>query len=298
MKNKLTLWLLLGAMLCAQEASLSQKSRTQKAMQEWRASEFGLKPHHPNYLLPYGYSTKEYSAYTPSDSYRQIEAQLQVSLKIEPFRNLFDLDEVYSLAYSHRSFWQAYTDSSPFRETNYNPEFFVTFPASYRELLPSLHSFTFGIGHLSNGQGNIEEAEIIEDIKGLDIQGDPLYLQNRSRSVNYIYTTLSFESETLITDITLWLPNRHNNDLEDNPDLIDYVGYGNIQWKYFYNQHLFTLMTRLNIETKKGALEATYSYPVSEDVYFFTKLFSGYGESLIDYNNSLTKFSIGFSFSR
>ena len=290
--------LYVSTMLLAQEAPQNQDSQTTKAMQEWRGSEFGLKPHYPNYLLPYGYSTKEYNSYVPSDNYRQVEAQLQVSLKIEPFRDLLDLDEVYSFAYSHRSFWQAYTDSSPFRETNYNPEFFVTFPASYKKVIPSLRSVIFGIGHLSNGQGNIEEAEIMEDIKAANIEGDPLYLKNRSRSVNYLYTTLSFESEALVTNITLWLPNRHNNDLEDNPDLVDYMGYGSIELKYFYNTHLFTLMTRLNMETNKGAVEVTYSYPLADDVYFFTKIFNGYGESLIDYNNEITKFSIGFSFSR
>lgn len=289
MNLKICLLLSLAIALFAQDLPEYENNQTQKALQEWRASEFGLKPHYPNYLLPYGYSSKEYRSYVPSDIYKKMEAQLQVSLKIEPFRDLFDLDEVYAIAYTHRSFWQAYTESSPFRETNYNPEVFVTFPASYTKVLPSLHSLTFGVGHLSNGQGNIEKAEI---------PGDSPYLDNRSRSVNYIYAIASFESESLITNITLWLPNRHNNDLEDNVDLMDYMGYGNIDVKYFYNRHLFSMMARLNTDTKKGALEATYSHPVSEDVYFYAKLFSGYGESLIDYNNALTKLSIGFSFSR
>ena len=273
------------------EEELFDPVATQKAVESWKASEFGLKPHYPNYLLPYGYATKNYRSYTPSDQYKQSEAQLQVSLKIEPYRDLLGLDEVYSLAYTHRSFWQAYTESSPFRETNYNPEIFVTFPASYEKYIPSLRSITFGIGHLSNGQGNIEKADI-------DFEGDSPYLDNRSRSVNYIYSAISFEYNSLFTKFTLWLPNRHNNDLEDNPDIMDYIGYGNIEWKYFYNDHLLTLMTRMSLETKKGAVEATYSYPVSENVYFYTKVFSGYGESLIDYNINRGKISVGFSFSR
>lgn len=298
MVQKICLFLCITGALFAQDIPKSENTQTQEALQKWRASEFGLKPHRPNYLLPYGYATKEYDSYVPADNYKQIEAQLQVSLKIEPFRNLLNLDEVYAIAYSHLSFWQAYTDSSPFRETNYNPEVFVTFPLSFRKVIPSLHSLTFGIGHLSNGQGNIEEADIFEEIEALNIEGDPLYLRNRSRSVNYVYATASFETDDLITDITLWLPNGLNNDLEDNPDLMDYLGYGNINLKYFYNQHLFNLMVRLNVATKKGAFEASYSHPISENVYFYAKLFSGYGESLIDYNNSLTKFSVGFSFSR
>lgn len=265
-----------------------EDKETLGALKEWRNSEFGLKPHYPNYLLPYGYSTKEYRSYTPSDQYRNIEAELQVSLKIEALYNFFGWDETLSLAYSHRSFWQAYTESSPFRETNYNPEVFLTFPLS-EPRIPSLRALSFGLGHLSNGQGNIEKA---------NISGDSVYLKNRSRSVNYVYGVASLQHGPLLTDITLWLPNRHNGDLEDNPDIMDYVGYGNIKFRYFYQKNLFTLMSRFNIETKKGAVEFTYSYPVADDVYFFTKIFSGYGESLIDYNNDVTKFSIGFSFSR
>lgn len=266
-----------------------QDEDTIHSMKKWRNANFGLKPHQPNYLLPYGYSTKEYRSYTPSDEYRNIEAELQVSLKIEAFRDLFGKDEIISLAYSHRSFWQAYTESSPFRETNYNPEFFVTFPVSFKETIPSLRSLSLGLGHLSNGQGNIERA---------NIPGNSLYLQNRSRSVNYFYGVATLQHDALITDITLWMPSRHNGDLQDNPDIMDYVGYGNIKFRYFYHKHLFTLMSRLNFETKKGALEFTYSYPLGEDVYLFAKIFNGYGESLIDYNNDVTKFSIGFSFSR
>jgi len=266
-----------------------EDKETLGALKEWRNSEFGLKPHYPNYLLPYGYATKEYTSYTPSDNYRNIESELQVSLKIEALYDFFGWDETLSLAYSHRSFWQAYTESSPFRETNYNPEVFLTFPLSFEQELPSLRAVSFGIGHLSNGQGNIEKA---------NIPGDSIYLQNRSRSINYVYGVASFQHGSLLTDLTLWLPNRHNGDLEDNPKIMDYVGYGNIKFRYFYQKNLFTLMSRFNVETKKGALEFTYSYPIADDVYFFTKIFSGYGESLIDYNNDVTKFSIGFSFSR
>ncbi len=61
----------------------------------------------------------------------------------------------------------------------------------------------------------------------------------------------------------------------------------------------FTLAHRSNGQpnTKKGAVEATHSYPLIHN-YFFAKIFSAYGESLIYYDKYITKFSIGFSFSR
>jgi len=41
-----------------------------------------------------------------------------------------------------------------------------------------------------------------------------------------------------------------------------------------------------------------YPFFGSTNMYWYTKIFSGYGESLIDYDRSITKASFGFSFSR
>jgi len=57
-------------------------------------------------------------------------------------------------------------------------------------------------------------------------------------------------------------------------------------------------MVRGNLMKENGALEATYSYPLKDKTDLYIKLFSGYGESLIDYNRNVTKLAIGFSFSR
>jgi phospholipase A1 len=67
-----------------------------------------------------------------------------------------------------------------------------------------------------------------------------------------------------------------------------------------YGKSITTLKLRQNVETGKGAQELSWSYPVTsqEDVYLYVKGFSGYGESLIDYDHYVTKFSVGFSFSR
>jgi len=79
---------------------------------------------------------------------------------------------------------------------------------------------------------------------------------------------------------------------------MDYIGYGSVKFTYFYFEHMFTLMARGNLERGRGAIEATYSYPLQDQTNLYVKLFSGYEESLIDYNRNLTKFAIGFSFSR
>ncbi|MDU5189976.1 MAG: phospholipase A, partial [Mixta calida] len=39
--------------------------------------------------------------------------------------------------------------------------------------------------------------------------------------------------------------------------------------------------------------ELGWSYPISEHVRFYTQVFSGYGESLIDYNHRQTRVGVG-----
>ncbi|MBU1658932.1 phospholipase A [bacterium] len=272
-----------------------QNNETKKHVQNWLDGGFGLKPYKENYILPYGYRDGAYKSYSPESEYKKSEAELQVSLKINVGNNLFGLNEMYYMAYSHLSFWQVYAKSSPFRETNYNPEIFALFPIDDNSDF-GLRSVTFGFSHLSNGQGNIEES-IDSNTSTIPAELQP-YVINRSRSINYLSSTIRFQHDALITDLKIWMPFTANGDLSDNPDIMDYTGFSSIRFRYFHNKHLFTLMGRMNFITANGALETTYSYPLVDDVFLYAKIFSGYGESLIDYNNYITKFAIGFSFSR
>jgi len=203
--------------------------------------------------------------------------------------NLFGLNEKYYLSYTHKAFWQIYTDSSPFRETNYNPEGFVIFPVSDRRSIFKLRSLKFAFAHNSNGQ-----AENHDNTYTYHYQ-DP---NNRSRSLNYIYSEATFQHDTLVTDIKVWARIPEKIEGDDNPDYDDYTGFSELKLTYFAYKHMFTIMGRGNFETRKGAFEATYSYPLLDDAYFYAKFFTGYGESLIDYNNKINKLSVGFSFSR
>lgn len=265
-------------------------TESKKSMENWLSGIFGLQPYRTNYLLPYGYSSKVYDTYTPTDKYQRNEAELQVSLKMNVARDIFGLNELYYLSYTHTAFWQLYADSSPFRETNYNPEGFVVFPVYDRYSDVHLRSVKVAIAHKSNGQGNN---------KDVVYPPSPTYnTGNRSRSINYLYSTVRFEHGTLLTDITAMWPFPESKDGNDNPDIMDYLGYTKIELTYFYKKNMFTLMARGNIASGKGAIQGTYSYPLINDTYLYFKAFSGYGESLIDYNNNLNKFSVGFSFSR
>jgi len=260
---------------------------SKKSMKSWLDGDFGLKPYKVNYLLPYGVADHKYYSRVPSIQFKNIEAELQVSLKLQVGYNFMGLDEKYYLSYTHQAFWQIYITSSPFRESVYNPEGFVIFPIKDETSIFGFNSLKLALAHRSNGQPDTKTV----------VFSNGQALGNLSRSVNYVYATLRLQHTTLMTDFTVWGRIPENKSTDDNPDIMDYVGYSSVKFTYFLNKHMFTFMARGNFETKKGAIEATYSYPLIYNN-FFVKFFSGYAESLIDYNQNITKLSVGFSFSR
>ena len=267
----------------------SKDYEAKKAMDNWLNGVFGLQPHKVNYILPYGYREDAYISHD-ANIYTNVEAELQVSLKMNLGKNLFGLNEKYYVAYTHKAFWQIYIESSPFRETNYTPEAFVVVPVADMTSIFQLRSLKFAIAHTSNGLGETHD----EALYTYHYE-DP---QNRSRSLNYLYSEATFQHDTLITELRVYvrLPESKNSD--DNPDYVDFYGCTSLKFSYFVQKHMITAMARGNFATGKGAFETTYSYPILNDTYLYAKFFAGYGESLIDYNDYITKFSIGFSFSR
>jgi phospholipase A1 len=270
------------------ESFKKQDEEAKNSMNRWLDGVFGLQPHKTNYILPIEYRDAPYKSYD-TNLYKNIEAELQVSLKLKIAKDFFGLGESYYLSYSHKAFWQIYVDSSPFRETNYSPEAFVVFPVSDTTSIFQIRSLKFGLAHNSNGQG--DTSDVVYPI-GYTNPG------NRSRSLNYVYVEGTFQYDTLITDLRLWGRLPEDPATDDNPDYMDYTGCTEVKFSYFVNKHMFTLMQRGSFITGKGATEFTYSYPLANDTYLYGKIFSGYGESLIDYDNYITKFALGFSFSR
>ncbi len=260
-------------------------------IKKYFTSDFGLYAYKANYLLPLSYSSKKY-LYWDKDGIKgkhqkEYETEFQISLKKPVLFNLLGLNETVSLAYTQRVWWQVYSSSSPFRETNYEPEIFITFPtpkAFDKEY--GLKGLRFGFVHESNGQDGLQ-----------------------SRSWNRFYFASIWQSKNIFTKLRIWYripeekkksPNDANGD--DNPDITTYMGYGDVAISYINGKRHFTLFLRNNfhINNNKGAIRFSYSYPLalSKDTFLYVKLFSGYGESLIDYDRYINKASIGFSFSR
>ena len=278
---------------------------------------FGLTPYHKNYMLPFGIANKKYTRHselihpnatlTPMqekyNEYSNKEVEFQISFKKRLTYNLFGWNESLVAAYSQRVWWQIYDKSAPFREMDFEPEVFLSVPSSeYLDENYGLKSIRFGYLHQSNGRdGYASRSWNRMQVSGL-WQWENLFLTSRlwykfpesRKSDNYYYGN-GFNADGSKTD-----PNETG---DDNPDIEEYYGYGDINLQYLYGKHQFSSMFRYNFGIgggEKGAVEFSWMYPFfgSTNMYWYTKIFSGYGESLIDYNHSITKASFGFSFSR
>jgi phospholipase A1 len=262
---------------------------------------FGIYPYHTNYFSPIAYASRPYNRHyttsmqgsTPDTYNRQTEVEFQLSIQKVLSYNLLGLNDYLSLAYTQHVWWQAYDNSAPFREINYTPEIFFTIPSPYAiDEAHNLKAIQLGFRHQSNGQEGY-----------------------RSRSWNSLFFSSLWQWDRLFLKAQMWyqLPEDLKGDDfydgsnldasgDDNPDLEEYIGYGDIQIKYLYGKNQFGLTWRnnLNLTDNRGSIELDYSTPLrnSDNTYWYVKYFNGYAESLIDYDRSTSKISFGFSFYR
>ena len=247
---------------------------TQETIKQFAESIYSIKAHGANYFLPVSYRANNSYPLSYGHSAKSVETEFQFSIKYNFYANLLGLSEVYSFGYTQKSFWQLYSPSAYFRETNYNPEMFITVPVGHVKHFDYLKAFRLSFEHQSNGRGGTEE-----------------------RSWNFVVGTFYLQTGFIFTELKVW--SDVFDSLKYNPDLMEYKGYGQIQFILPYKRHLFKLRSR-NTFSEYRATEINYSYPITNDknLFLYLKGFSGYGESLIDYNHKVNKIGIGFSISR
>jgi phospholipase A1/A2 len=247
---------------------------------------FTLMAHKPNYILVGAYNSVGYDPTLykeqyddPSYTLDDAEAQFQISIKAPLAINLFDTFDIYA-AYTNRSFWQVYNtdESSPFRETNHEPELWFQFNPDWEFWGFINAANTIGIVHQSNGQGG--------------------YL---SRSWNRVYANFMIERGNFALSFKPWIRLSEDDDNDDNPDITDYLGNYELRAAYKYKEHVFSLMSRNNLQSgfSQGAVEASWSFPLWDYPYLngYIQYFGGYGESLIDYDSYVNRIGIGISLS-
>jgi len=252
---------------------------------------FNFVGYQPNYVLPIHYTTHINRApQSPTQpavllpDYRREEAKFQLSLRTKLVQDVPLIGGDFWVAFSQQVLWQLYNgaDSKPFRNTDYQPEAIYVLPTApgLRDLpLGWRWSYTqFGLAHQSNGQS------------------DPL-----SRSWNRVYLGAGFERGDW--SLTAKYNQRLNEPLasDNNPDLVTYRGRAEFQLNWAHGLHTASLLYRSTLKSGKyGAVQAEWTYPIFKDqpngLRWFVQGFSGYGETLTDYNFRQTSLGAGVTF--
>jgi phospholipase A1 len=253
---------------------------------------FNFTGYRPNFLLPVHLTNRinrrpespapDHTGEVTGD-YKHTEAKIQISLRTKLAEGLLLPGADLWAGYTQVSLWQVYdrSSSSPFRSTDYEPElmYVLSTPASLRAL-PWGWQWRYGmlaVAHQSNGQS------------------EPL-----SRSWNRAYVAAGFERDDL--SVVLKLNHRFDEgaDEDDNPDLTHYRGRGELQLAWATGRSLASLQWRSNLEDwKHGSLQLDWSYPLDAEhpraLRWYVQLFTGYGETLLDYNFRQTSLGLGLA---
>lgn len=205
-----------------------------------------------------------------------LEAAFQLSFK---FRLWASDDRRWGVwaAYTQQSHWQLYNHygkaSRPFRETNYMPELMLAYKPGLQLGGLRWNLFTLAYNHQSNGRSDI-----------------------LSRSWDRLIAGFGFERGDLGVLGRLWWRIPESSDVDDNPTITDYYGWGDLSAIYKWRGQSLAATIRGNPSTGKGAGQLTWtSAPLLGPLRGYVKLFSGYGETLIDYNWNQTTIGIGLT---
>ncbi|MGH6622569.1 MAG: phospholipase A, partial [Burkholderiaceae bacterium] len=119
-----------------------------------------------------------------------------------------------------------------------------------------------------------------------------------SRSWNRLFAEVGVERENLLLSAKVWYRLKEDDADDDNPDITDYYGHGEIGALYRWRGNSFAGALRGNVRTGKGAVQLGWtSRPLLGPLRGYVQFFSGYGESLIDYNWKQTTIGIGVALS-
>lgn len=282
---------------CAVDAASIENTKQEDSLiltriqreQDEAKSRYSLLAHNRNYMLPVTYLENPNGA-----PYRDlvttegevlgldhIEAKFQISLKTMLVNNLFVERGAFYFAFTGTSYWQVYNKdvSSPFRETNYEPELFLTMPFTWAPLNIDATLLMLGFSHQSNGQSG-----------------------SLSRSWNRLYARFIWEQGDFVFSFKPWyrIPESAKDSPsdprgDDNPDIEDYMGHFEFAAGYRKDQQEITALFRNNLSSNnKGAIQIEWTFPLLQNVRGYIQYFNGYGENLIDYNVHTERIGVGF----
>ena len=209
---------------------------------EW----FSITPHRPNYVLPISHNlSPDYSIYNESgDRFSDTEVKLQLSIKTPLLVNTFR-DSTVWFAYTQTSYWQLYADSeesSPFRETNHEPEFLWSVPVNFDVLGLNARLMSVGVNHQSNGRSK------------------PL-----SRSWNRLTAAIILEKRYVVLSAKTWVRIDGESD-DDNPNIEDFMGRIQLGAVYTRGDQTISMGLKNNLRSdNRSGLEFNWSRPLEPE---------------------------------
>jgi len=274
----------------AMDRAKARDSRGSSLSQRWELSAadkrgtFLFRPYKPVYLLPLRWSDSPNShprGYTERNTpegqgLKPVEAKFQLSFKAKLLESVFGDNGDLWFGYTQQSNWQVYDkgDSAPFRESVYEPEVMAVWRTDIEVLGLRWRMLNIGLNHQSNGKS-----------------------EPASRSWNRVYAEFGLEGQDFALLVKPWfrIPEEEGND--DNRDIQDYIGRGEVLgiWKRGGNVLSLGLRHSLRTHPSRGAATFDWSFPIRGYLMGHLQLFTGYGETLIDYNHRQTVLGVGVS---
>ncbi|MCL5127747.1 MULTISPECIES: phospholipase A [unclassified Algibacter] len=196
----------------------------------------------------------------------------QVSFKQMISRNTLPWDTYIFFSYSQKSFWDVFKESYPFKEINFNPT--IGFGRAFFDKNDRLKGIgTLEFEHESNGR-------------------DSIFSRSWNR-VSLKYST-AIGPKTILS-LKGWIPYGYKS---GNPELIDYVGLGELTLSHDFYNDKFSLEMALKKGLQwnmKGMLRTRlYYHPFKgkSNQYLMLEWYLGQAESLINYEdfNSMVRF--------
>lgn len=192
----------------------------------------------------------------------------------------------FHLAYSQTSLWDWNAESAPFFDSSYRPELLYSWdrvlggaPTNWFRL-----DLQAGFQHESNGKAGSD---------------------SRSLNIAYFRPTVTFGKDTgLYLKLTprVWT---YVGSLSDNRDMPEYRGYADMRAAVGWKRGLqISALGRIGERMSQGSVTLDATYPLMQppagafSMYLHAQYFTGYGESLIGYQERSDIFRAGISLYR
>jgi phospholipase A1 len=231
-----------------------------------------------------GHTAATAQAFTPSETRIQLSVRTKIAQGLLT-RQPWQRDSLW-FGYTQQSYWQLFTGelSRPFRSTDHEPEITYVYPTDAPLPLGwRLRYSGLSLVHQSNGQ-NL-----------------PL-----SRSWNRLILMAGMEKDSRFRlQGRVWKRQYEGPDDDDNPGINDLIGRAEIAgfWNVNKDNTLgITLRHSLNADAN-GSVRLEWLSRIADGgiagsragLRFHTQVFTGYGDSLVDYNRRRTVLSLGLS---